>query len=133
MVSQTIKNQSGFIALISVIIITAILLVIITTASMSGFFSRFNTADSEFKAQSSALAEACVQKALLKLIVNESYAGNESIPIANTTCFIRAVVSNGNEKTIETQGVAGTAYTNLRVIIDRAALSIISREEVAHW
>jgi Tfp pilus assembly protein PilX len=67
------KNQRGFVALISVIIISAVLLFLMVTAAAIAFRGRFNTLDYENKKISVGLAEACVQTAMLKLAQSESY------------------------------------------------------------
>src|SRR3989344_2331312 len=60
--------SGGFIALISAVIISLVLMVVVFSVSTLAFFSRFNQLDSEYKEKSSALAESCVDLAILKLI-----------------------------------------------------------------
>ena len=62
------KRNKGFVALMSAIIISVILLLIITNLSLTAFYSRSDVLDSELKDRSSALAEACVDTAILKLV-----------------------------------------------------------------
>lgn len=125
---KSIKPHCGFIALMSVIIISATLLAIIVSANVIGFYGRVNVLDFEFKEQSAALAEACVNYAILKLAQDDSYAGDEIRPVGSDECKIYPI---GPNKIIETQGVYRNSYTNLRVTVDAADLHVVGWEEIA--
>ena len=57
----------GYIALISAIIISVVLLGLATAIGQSTFFSRFNALNREYKRISLGLAESCVHAALSKI------------------------------------------------------------------
>lgn len=75
------KDQRGFIALMTVIIMSAALLIIMSAAAMIIFRSRFGALDYENKDISNALAQACVQQAMVNIIQEDDYAGNDKIII----------------------------------------------------
>ncbi len=127
-----IPKQSGYIALVSVLIISGLLVMALCTVSMSGFFSRFNTLNSEFKEVSTSPAESCINIALLKLAQNISYGGNEIILIGDRSCTIRSVVpgSISGQLIVESQAIVEHAYTNLRVTINSSDFSVISWQEI---
>ena len=125
-----IKNN-GFVALMSSIIISVILLLLIATTSLTGFYGRTNVSEYEFKEKSAALAEACVNYAILQLTIDGSYAGNESIPVGDAGCQIRPIAISGANKIIETQAIYQDSYTNLRVVANTATLSVVSYDEVS--
>src|SRR3989338_10652840 len=81
-------NQSGFILLMSSIVISAILVVVVFSLSFSGFFTRFNLLDSYNKEASLALANACGDIAVLKFIQDDTYSGNETLPIGSDSCGV---------------------------------------------
>ncbi len=111
-------HKRGFIALLTTIIISFVLLTIVVAVSFMGFFGRFNILGSEAKERSSALAEACIQTAILKFSQDNSYNGNDWIFVNNTSCFICSgisAVSGGNR--IRVQASSSDAYTNLEVIV----------------
>lgn len=127
-------NQStnrGFIALISVIIISAVLMIIATTLGFSSFFGRYNILDSELKERSSALADACVDVALLKLVNNPTYSSSvsELVNIDLDTCNITNI-SPGYPKTIKVTSDYKNFVTNLEVVVASSDLVISSWEEV---
>src|SRR5687767_5360098 len=113
-------RQQGYIALTSVVVISALLLSLTATMSLAGFSSRFNVLDSEFKTMSNFLASACVDTAILKLIDNLSYAGGETITVdTGQTCEIVSVDDTGpTEKTILTHAEFRRAHTNLEVVVE---------------
>ena len=118
-----LKSDKGFIALMSAIIISFILIVITITLGMSSLFGRFNILDSESKERSYALAEACGDSAILEITYG-TYSINKVINIGPTsydTCTIVKTVAdkpNVGESLIKTQSAINKAYTNLLITID---------------
>ena len=115
----------------SVIIIMAILMIIVVSSSLTGFFSRFNILDSEFKERSVALADACVDTTLSRLAFDATYAGPEAVSVGSDTCNILSALNPvGNPRTYKIQAIYQKAYTNLLVTIDINTLSVTSWQEV---
>ncbi len=67
------KPRRGFIALISAIVISTILLGLAITAGSSTFSTRFDALNGEYKRVSLGLAESCIHAALLNIGQNFSY------------------------------------------------------------
>ena len=132
MIKKKAKTNSGFMALITAIIISAILLLIVVNLSFTSFYSRSNILDSELKELSSNYAEACVDTALLKIYNDPGYAGGDAVDTdddGDDDCTIELVTGS----TIETQGVYnGQYFTNLEADYD-ADLTIPRMEEVEHF
>lgn len=123
MIMQT--NERGFIALMSVIVISAVLLVLVFTLGIASFFNRFDTLDTENKRVSLALAEACANTAMIKLAQDADYAPvsvGECVSVsdicgaagATRTCKICSVTKSGSIYTIVARSVYGGAYSNIR-------------------
>ena len=135
MMSKNIdKKPEGFIALITAIALSLILLVVTVTLNQSGFLTRSTLLDAEYKERSSALAEACIDTALLKLANDPSYLGPDlNIAVGSSdTCDIRPVITTGSQKTIQTRAIFQEAETNLEVVVD-TNLSIISWNELPNF
>ena len=125
------KNNSGFIALMSSIIISVILLLIAVTLSFTGLNIRFNILDSELKERSNALAEACVDIALLKLVKDSNYQGGEDVTVSGSdTCIIKTINPIIDPVVIDTKAIFKQATTNLRIKVNKSNLKVISWEEV---
>ena len=124
------NKTEGFVALISVVLISAILMLVATSLSFSGFYGRYNVLDSELKAQSKTLAQSCVDTALLKLAHDYTYNPlHEIISIGENSCTIESLMASGTQKILRTNSNYKNYTTNLIVTIQSANLSIVSWEE----
>lgn len=119
-------HERGFIALISMLIISAMLLILIFMLGTSTFLSRFDVLDAEQKRISLGLAEACAQGAMLRIAQNPTYtpvSGGECVGATDTcgasgaerTCKICSVSQNAGTYTILTRAVYRGAFTNVTV------------------
>jgi hypothetical protein len=131
MIIKIKKQNSGFIALISAIILSAVLLLVATNLSFTGFLDRSNILDSELKKRSYALAEACADTAILKVINNPLYLGNEIVSVSGDPCLIQTVTS-GNPTTILTKADYKNYVTKLAIKINPTTLVISCWEEFAN-
>lgn len=130
------ENEQGFIALITAIALSAILIAVTVALNQSGFFTRSALLDSEYKERSAALAQACVNTALLKLAANPAYTGNEILTVQGDSCLIRPTKINvpiAGQDTIETSAIFQEATTNLSVVVNAPDFSILSWDEVPHF
>jgi hypothetical protein len=126
-----LNKEKGFVALISVILICASLLLIATTLSYTGFYARANGLDSEYKERSSAFAEACGDQTLLSLTNDSAYTGNATTTINGVDkCYTYPVTTSGALKTFETRGIYQNHYTYLKIIFDTSTQSVQSWEEL---
>ena len=124
------KKNRGFIALMSAIIISTILVLVAANLSLSGFNSRFNILESETKERSSALADSCIDIALIGFAQNSSYSGNVTATVGENTCKISAITTSGSNKVFKTQGIFSNSYTNLKITVNGISFAILSVEEL---
>jgi len=130
-------RERGFMALISAIIMTLIILTVTVLLNLFSFFGRFNILDLEFKEISVGLAEACADRAILNLANNPSYtpaAGGDIILVGSDNCKILSI-TGASQKTIRAQAIYKDSYTNLKVVVTPLVntISINSWEEVPHF
>lgn len=88
------KQESGFAALMSAIIISLILLAVVFALGTDGYFARVNSSNIEYKRVSFGLAESCANAALLRIAKNYSYAppgGGEAVAVGSQSCTIKSV------------------------------------------
>ena len=107
----------------------------------SGYFTRSTILDAEYKERSSALAEACVDTALLRLASDSGYPGLETITVGSDTCRIGPITSVGGQLTIPTcatfplqpncppSTANQSALTNLQVVVNDSDLTVVSWKE----
>lgn len=128
------KENSGFIALITAIVLSAILITTAVALNQLSFFARSEISNAEYKERSIALAEACLDMALLRLAQNPAYPGGEIVTVtASDSCAIRPVLRNtpqSGQNTIETRAVFQEATTNLKIVVKASNFSILSWDEV---
>ena len=90
------KFQKGYIALISILIISAIVVLIASSASL---FS-VSESDMDFQQTQSEksfyLADFCAEYALMKLESVLNYSGNESVKIGEDSCIVYPIDGSGN-------------------------------------
>ena len=121
------KNTNrGFIALITSVIISAVLLLVATNLNLTGFYASSNLLDYELKEISFNLAEACVDTAILKIINNPAYSpANETINIEGNDCVIESITGN----VIKTKANYKNYITHLEIELNLSDMSIIRFEE----
>ncbi|MBI4087503.1 MAG: hypothetical protein HY434_01590 [Candidatus Liptonbacteria bacterium] len=129
-ISYKLKARVGYIGIVSALIISAVVVLIMVAVGQISFLNRINISDTHLKKKSRALAEGCVDTALLKLASNASYAGNETITVASDTCKIVSVVSSSTGKIISAQGKFLGAVTDVKATVDTNTFSIVGWEEV---
>lgn len=128
-------SQKGYIALMSAVVISVLLIAITVTVGFNEFFTRFNILDSESKERSKSLAEACVDVAILDSAKRIYYGIPKEIPVGPTSadkCMIISSQPAGSETVIKSQAEINKAYTNLKVSIDNWTFSTTSWEECAN-
>ena len=128
------QHPKGYIALISVLLISVALLVAVASLSFSGYLNRFIILDAEAKDESLAYAEACASSAIGEVTKNSSYTppappANE-LNIGTGKCSIDSVVSAGSNRLINTSATVGKAVTKIQVEFDPLSLNIISWNEI---
>jgi len=126
------KTEKGFIALMSAIIISAILLLVVSASNFSGFYGRSNVLESELKEQSVALAEACATTALIKMASDKLYNPlNEIQNVGIGNCTIKNISTVGNRKIITVESDYKNALTKINIKVDPINAQVESWEEVA--
>ncbi len=130
------KYTQGFIALASVLVLSAIFLSIsisIASRAISGSDTSIGMHEREV---ARFIVMACVEHALVELQRTLNYDGEESILVGDTPCEIESIGGDGNtNRTIHAESQVGSVV--YRVVVDVAVvsphLSITSYERVASF
>ena len=138
MIQRKIKSNTGFIALISAVVISVILLLIATNLSLTSYYGRSSILDSELKKRSSALAEACADTAILKLINSKDYAlvaADHNISVGTGYCDIFSLSPipprSGNITIVTKANFNNIYFTTLKIVVDsNNDMSVFSWEEI---
>lgn len=127
-------RSRGFIALISVFIISFVFLVAIISLGQFGLAGRLLLLDTENKIRSEEYAEGCVQIARV-LILNDPKASEKNVPVESeeVVCTIVSIepdVSSSGESTIQARAEVLGTITNFVVVVDQNTRAVVSWEEV---
>ncbi len=114
-VEADFKSQSGIAALLTVVIISAAVLIIAKSASLSGI----NEVDMAYLSgrggEALAIAEGCAEETLRRLQINSSYTANDVIlSVGNGSCTIN-ITANGDERTITALGNVRDYFKKIEV------------------
>lgn len=123
-------GQQGYIALITSIIISALLLILISCASLSSFYSAENILAKTQKQESSDLAFSCLNMALLRLASDSSWLGAETWKVADKLCHITQVSLSNNNFVFILQVRVNNSFTTLKANVQKSNLEINSIEEL---
>jgi len=127
------NNQQGYIALISIIIISAVTLLLAISANLFGISEAQMGLRKSQGSEAFYLANLCAEDALMKLKDNLNYSGNESLTIGDGSCEILFLEGTGNkDRIIKTTGEIYGLVRKIKIDIDlvHPIMEIRSWEEV---
>jgi len=126
----------GFIALISVLVISAVVLVIGIGVSLRSVGESNMSLGEQESNRARALANLCAEQALMKLESFLNYSGDESIIIGSESCYILAVGGTGNlNRTVQASSTVSNYTKKVQVVITQISpvMQLSSWEEVADF
>lgn len=125
-------RQDGYIAVVTALIFTAVVLTAVFSVATSGLISRTGKVQFANKGASYAAARACIDRARLQLFQSPAYTGNETINIYDYQCSILAIEISGNNKIIKTMSSVLGATSNLKLTVDNNLATVSFEEVVSH-
>lgn len=126
-------NNNGFIALISILAISAIGGTIALGLILLGVNSTRTGLVYIQSAQARSLANACMEEALMRLRESVYYSGNETLTLTTGECQILTVTGTGNtNRTINTTATVTNTIRKVEVVVAtiNPAISVTSWKEV---
>lgn len=120
------KNKKGFIAFTSLLIISAITLVVSISIATLGVSSARGSLDFKKGKETYEIAKSCAEESLIRLRNNATYTGG-NLTVGDGSCTI-AVSGTGSNKTIDVVSIisnpAPSFTKKIRVITKRTGNSI---------
>ena len=113
------KNNKGYVALMSVLVISAIGVIIAVSLLTTGMLYQRSSFSLGEGYTASALAKACSNIALEKIRLDSTYRGNESVNIRNYHCDISSISDDNDTYTVNVQSLVGSSLRRNRVIVTR--------------
>jgi hypothetical protein len=130
---QEIKK--GYIALISVILMSALGLGIMLSVVATGV----DASKTDFSLQQSgaarSIASSCAEEALQRIVETGTTSSNGNLSIASGTCTYLITSTAGQNITIQSTGILGTVTSKIKVVLATTspAVSLSSWEEVVDF
>jgi|JI10StandDraft_1071094.scaffolds.fasta_scaffold673850_2 hypothetical protein len=131
------KNRytSGYIALISVILIAAIGTAIMVSVIASGVTMSKTDLSLQQAGSARSLATSCAEEALQKILETGTTSSSGSVTLTTGSCTYTIASQNGQQVTINATGVQSTIIRKIKVVIATTTPSITlsSWEEVVDF
>lgn len=126
------EKQKGFIALTTVLIISALVLMVGIGISLESIGEMKMGLQRSLSSQAYYLTNLCAEQTLMKLKENSSYLGDEIINISNGSCTILPIEGNW---TIKVSASSSGQVKKMRLVVSQIDPEIIvdSWEEVAEF
>ena len=121
--------RGGYIALLSTIIISAVLLTMTVGAGQSGWFTRFEVLRTEAKLESQLVTKGCINEVIAKLINDPTWMGDTTITKNSGICYVYPIQKNypyNNYVIIKVRGDVRNSVTNIISEFDMAEIYLDS-------
>ena len=109
--------QSGYIALLSVIIVGAMAVTVAVTFLLVGLSWSQTSFDLVQLNQSKALANACAEEALQQIRSATAFTGSGNLNLGQGTCAYTVTAGSGQNRTISTSGTVGNMTRKVQISI----------------
>lgn len=129
------KGQSGYIVLISVLIIGAVGVAVAVAVLWLGLGDSKGSFALEQSNQAKALANACSDEALQQIRDSTSYTGTGNLTLGQGTCTYTVTNTGGTSRTITSTGTVGTVVRKVKITIDtiNPSINVTSWKEVGDF
>ncbi len=123
-------RRSGYILLISILIIGAICSAILASLLMLGINAGQVSQSVQESNQALGLAAGCAEYALLQLRASPAYAGDEELTYSNGVCDVLAVGGVGNNnRLLCVEGDSGDAVRRIEIVVNQ----VLPQTKVYSW
>lgn len=129
------KARKGYIALVSVILMSALGLGIMLSVIASGV----DASKTDFSLQQSgatrSIASSCAEEALQRIVETGTTSSNGNLTVGSGTCSYLITSTGGQNITIQSTGVLGSVTSKIKVVVATTtpAMSLSSWEEVVDF
>ena len=126
-------NNSGYITLISVLVVGAVGIAVTLSLILLGLGSSRTSFALEQSNQTKALTNACAEEAMQQIRDSMSFTGNGNLSLRQGTCNYTVTSQGGQNRTITALGTVGTIVRKVKIIISKInpTITVTSWQEVA--
>lgn len=127
------QKQTGYIALLAILIVGAIALAISLTLLASGTDRQREVFIQQQSTQARDLASSCAEEALQLIHDTTSYTGSGSLTLGTGSCTYSVTSTGATTRSLSTTGTVGSVVRKLQVYvtIGSSSVSITSWQEIS--
>ena len=126
-----VRCSSGFITLISVLVVGAVGVAVAVSLILLGLGSSRTSFAVEQSNQAKGLANACAEEALQQIRDSTPFTGSGSLTLGQGTCSYTVTNQGGQNRTITSSGTVGSIMRKVKIIIDKInpTIQVVSWQE----
>jgi hypothetical protein len=130
-----VKNNKGYITLISVLIIGAMGVAVAVSLIGIGISSSQTVSALERANQAKALANACAEEAIQQIRDSTAFSGNGSLALGRGNCSYEVVNNGGQNRQINISANVDKAARNIEINVDQInpQINIASWQELSDF
>lgn len=117
------RDNSGYIALLTVVVLGAIVTVIATSLVLLGLGHTRTSLSESQAANAKSAADACTEAALVQIRLSSSFTGSGGLTLSGSTCTY--TVSAASTSSITSVGISGNSTRRVSVDLSARTPSII--------
>lgn len=127
------NNQRGYVALLSVLIVGAVVTAVSATLLLSGTDASRSTLIDQQSVQARNLADGCGEEALQLIQTTTAYTGSGTLTLSAGTCNYTVTSTGASTRTIDANSTVNNVVRKIKVYvtINSASLSITSWQDVS--
>lgn len=127
------RKSHGFVTLISVLIMGAVGVAVMSTLILLGLGSSRTSFASQQSLQARGLADACGEIALGTIRSNTSYIGTTNLPLGSGACTFTVSNTGGSTRSVIAAGTVGTITRHISItVVTVSPVAASSWQEVAN-
>lgn len=123
------KETSGYITLVSVLVVGAIGVAIAVSIVLLGVGSSQTSFANERSNQAKGLVNACAEEALQQIHDSPSFAGSDTLTLGQGTCGYLVINNGGSNRTITSSSTVGTVIRKITIQINQIGPTI----QISSW
>ena len=119
-----ITKMKGYVALISVLIVSAIGVVVVTGVILLGLSWSRTSFTTQQSFQAKTLADACAEEALQQIKDSIPFAGNGTLTLGQGSCAYTVTNNGAQNRSVVSVGTVGTVVRRVSLTLDKISPSI---------
>ncbi|PWB39141.1 MAG: hypothetical protein C3F02_00790 [Parcubacteria group bacterium] len=124
-------NRNGYVTLLSVLVVSAVGIAIVTSMILLGLGSSRTSFADEQSNQAKALVNACAEEGLQQIRSSTAYTGSGNLSLGQGTCTYTVTSQGGSNRTIVASSTVGLIIRKSKVIINQITplIQVVSWQE----